>query len=73
MLAPYPNPKLEYHPLSAILNYTFNRVADTLHTWSQAPPDATWGRGDRVLMQHRDVTLKYEWLYHLLLGPTDLL
>jgi len=63
MLVPYQNLKLEYHPLSAVLNYTFNRFADILHTWRQAPPDATCGRTRRAdggLTQQRDVTLKYE-------------
>jgi len=38
LLAPYPNPKLEDHPLLAVHECLFNIFATTLHIWRPFPP-----------------------------------
>jgi hypothetical protein len=39
-----PNPRLEDHPLSAVLDFLFNIFAATIHIWRLFPPSATWVR-----------------------------
>jgi hypothetical protein len=41
LLAPHPTPKLEAHPLSAVLDYLFNIFAAILHIWRLCPPPST--------------------------------
>jgi hypothetical protein len=41
LLAPRSNPKLEGHPLLAVLDCLFNIFAATLHIWRPSPPSAT--------------------------------
>jgi hypothetical protein len=38
LLAPYPNPKLEDHPLLAVHECLFNIFATTLYIWRPFPP-----------------------------------
>jgi hypothetical protein len=50
LLAPRPNPKLEYHPLSAVRDCLFNVIAATLHNWRpflHPQPEDVPCRGDR--------------------------
>ena len=42
VLAVYPNPKLENHPLSAVRECLFNTFSATLHIWRPSP-SITWG------------------------------
>jgi hypothetical protein len=44
MLASRPNPKLEYHPLSAVSDCLFNIFAATFHIWGMSRPSAIRGR-----------------------------
>jgi hypothetical protein len=40
LLAPWPTPKLEAHPLLAVRNCLFNIFAAALHNWRVSPPSA---------------------------------
>jgi len=51
LLATRPTPKVDDHPLSAVLDCLFNIVAATLHIWKPSPPSAT--RHRTVLWWHR--------------------